>query len=287
MEKFLQWMGKHKLLTAGIAVVLFCVPLLVIHILFLWDSGVDWMTARWTSGDLMSYIAGFEAFIGTVALGALALWQNQQIHNQHIESLEPILSMRLISLQGLLYLTIENTGQREAKDIQINIERIENNGQKDLWLDTLFHNSFELYPNETVQGRVAISGTNTMIEAFPKIFVHVSYVRSDINRKREYNRTVLFDGGYSQKIFADINMDNREIKSDLDCIARAVVRVANYLDGHQVLKIDELNILSDRSLHSDLVSAIGTAEKTQIVDRKNTIKKSTRRKKKVGRRKNG
>lgn len=279
MEKFLQWMVKHKVSTAIIAIALFFVPLLVIHILFLWDSGVDWMVARWTPGDLMGYVAGFEAFIGTVALGALALWQNQQIHNQHIESLEPILSMRLISIKGMLYLTIENTGQSEAKDIQINVERIENNGENDLLLDALFDNSFELFPHETVQGRVAISGNNIMTQTFPKVFVHVSYVRTDINRKREYKRTVLFDGGYSQKIIADINMDNREIKSDMDCIARAVVRVANYLDGHQVSKFDELNIWSSRSLHNDLVSAINTAEETPIVDRKKSIKKSTKQKK--------
>ena len=279
MEKFLQWMIKHKVSTAIIAIALFFVPLLVIHILFLWNSGIDWMVARWTPGDLMGYVAGFEAFIGTVALGALALWQNQQIHNQHIESLEPILSMRLILIKGMLYLTIENTGLSEAKDIQINVERIENNGENDLLLDALFDNSFELFPHETVQGRVAISGKNSMTQTFPKISVHVSYVRVDINRKREYSRTVLFDGGYSQRIVADVNMDNRKINSDVDCIARAVLRVANYLDGHQVRKIDELDIWSSRSLHNDLVSAINTAEETPIVNRKKGIKKSTKRKK--------
>lgn len=77
-------------------------------------------------------------------------------------------------------------------------------------------------------------------------------------------------------------MDNREIKSDRDCIARAAVRVANYLDGHQVSKFDELNIWSGRSLHNDLVSAINTAEETPIVDRKKSIKKCTKRKRQWG-----
>ena len=113
--------------------------------------------------------------------------------------------------------------------------------------------------------------------------VKILYLRSDINKKREYDRTVIFDNGYSQKIIADVNIDNRQITSDVDCIARAVVRVANYLDGHQVAKFDELNILAGRSLQNDLASAIGAADRTPIVSREQTIRKGTKRKNNRGR----
>ena len=283
MERVLSWIVKHKLLTVLLVIAIFFAPLLIIHILFICRTEMEWLVARWSPGDLMGYVAGFEAFIGTVALGALSLWQNQQIHNQHIESLEPVLSMKLISINGILHLMIENTGESGAKDIQITIEHIENNGQCDLLIDPLFNNNFELYPHETVQGRVAISGENIVTETFPKLFVHISYLLSDINKKREYDRTVIFDNGYSQKIIADVNIDNRQITSDVDCIARAVVRVANYLDGHQVAKFDELNILAGRSLQNDLASAIGAADRTPIVSREQTIRKGTKRKNNRGR----
>lgn len=283
MERILSWIIKHKLLTFLFVIAIFFVPLLIIHILFICHTEMEWLVARWSPGDLMGYVAGFEAFIGTVALGALSLWQNRQIHNQHIESLEPILSMKLISINGILYLMIENTGESGAKNIRITIERIENNGQCDLLPDPLFNNSFELYPHETVQGKVAINGQSVVTETFPKLFVHISYIRSDINKKREYDRTVIFYNGYSQKIIADVNMDNRQIASDVDCIARAVVRVANYLDGHQITKFDELNILSGRTFQNDLASAMGAANKTPVVSREQTIRNDTKRKNNRGR----
>lgn len=263
------------MIVAGI----FFIPLLAIHMLFLWDSGIDWLIARWTPGDIMGYIAGFEAFIGTVSLGAVAFWQNQQIHNQHIESLEPILSMRLVLIDHIIYLLIENTGESGAKDIKITVDHIQNNGEVGLNLDALFQNTFELYPHEIVQGRVAMSGSNISTAIFPKIFVHVSYVRADINRKNEYSRSVIFDGGYSRKVIADVEMDNHKMESDTDCIARAVVRIANYLDGHQIAKFDEIDLLADRSLQNDLASAMSTANKVPIVSREESIRKRTRRKK--------
>lgn len=279
MERVILWIVKHKLLTVVFVILIFFAPLLIIHILlFICRTEVEWLVARWSPGDLMGYIAGFEAFIGTVALGALSLWQNQQIQNQHIESLEPILSMKLISINDILYLMIENTGESGAKDIKITMERIENNGQCDLLLDPLFNDTFELYPRETVQGRIAMNGVNICTETFPKLFIHISYLRSDIKKKREYDRTVIFDNGYSQKIIADVNIDNRQIESDVDCIARAVVRVANYFDGHQVTKSDELNILAGRSFQNDLASATGAADRTPIVSRGQAIRSFIKRK---------
>lgn len=78
-------------------------------------------------------------------------------------------------------------------------------------------------------------------------------------------------------------MDNRQIASDVDCIARAVVRVANYLDGHQITKFDELNILSGRTFQNDLASVMGAANKTPIVSRDQTIRNGTKRKSNRGR----
>ena len=151
-------------------------PLFLVHILFKFDSSVSLLTAEWSAGDVLAYIAGFEAFIGTVSLGALALWQNQQINKQHLESMAPAFSMSLISVKGLLFLTIENTGENAAKEIKISVESIENNGENcELKLDDLFASTFELYPKETVQGFIAFSGENMCTRTFPQVTVNVSY----------------------------------------------------------------------------------------------------------------
>ena len=145
MGQIVTWIKKNKLIVGLITLLSFAMPLLIVHVLFRYDGGNNFIRAEWSAGDVLAYIAGFLAFIGTVSLGALALWQNQQIHRQHLESLAPALSMNLISLRGMLYLTVENTGQNEAKDIRISIEEIINNGeQSELMLDGLFNSCFDL-----------------------------------------------------------------------------------------------------------------------------------------------
>lgn len=276
MERIINWILNHKVWAVLIAVGIFVLPLFVVHLLFFFDAQYDWLVASWTAGDALAYVAGFEAFFGTVFLGFAAFWQNQQIHNQHIDSLEPNLSMRLIMDHHFIYLMIENTGHSPAKQIRLDVEEISNNGNQSLALDDLFTTDFELYPHEIVQGRIAMSAESATIHIFPKITINVSYVRADINRKREYKRTVVYDGGYSRRVIADVNMDNRTLESDVDCIARASVRVANYLDGHSVAKFDQLDFLSGRSLQNDLVAAIVKKRNHKIVSRENVIKKRKR-----------
>lgn len=274
IDKFLAWIRKHWLLTAVIA---FFTPIIAIHILFKLNLGLEFLVPEWLAGDLLSYVSGFEAFVGTVALGALALWQNQIIHRQHIESLEPTLSMKLVQFRGMLYLVIQNTGPTPAKEIRISVERIENNGDnQELALDALFNNAFELYPNEIVQGRVAQSAKNISTSIFPQLFIKVTYLRPDTNKRSVYNRSVIFDNGYAQKITADVDMDTSTIESDVDCIARASVRVANYLDGHQIAKFDKLDLLAGRSLQNDITTAIQAKAEEPIVDREASIKKRIR-----------
>lgn len=274
MENLIIWIKKNKLFFGFIVLLLFLVPLLIVHILFKLNSNIEWLLAEWSAGDVLAYIAGFEAFIGTVALGALALWQNQQINKQHIESLAPALSMNLINSNGLIYLTIENTGQSEAKEMSVSVDSIENNGENcELILDDLFSTIFELYPKEIVQGRVAISGANIVTQIFPQITISVTYLWPQLNRKEQYTRKVIYNNECAQKLSADMSIDNMKMKSDVDSIARAVVRVANYLDGCQVTKDDKLNILARKSLRNDMVEAIKAKEEVPILSNTEPIHK--------------
>lgn len=81
LNDYLNKIFEHKALSCIIAILLFVLPLIVVHFLFKWKSNVEWIQAEWDAGDVISYIAGFEAFIGTTFLSFLALWQNQQ-HKQ-------------------------------------------------------------------------------------------------------------------------------------------------------------------------------------------------------------
>lgn len=279
MNRTSTFIRKHKVFTSFLVALIFVLPLLLVHVLYKLDLNIWWLKSEWTAGDMIGYIAGFEAFIGSVSLGALALWQNQQIHKQHIESLEPTLSMRLVDLNGWLYLMIDNTGSIEAKEVRINILEIYNNGdQNTLHLDGLFHTSFELYPKESVQGEIAISGASIATKIFPQVRVSVSYLRPDLNRRKEYERTVTYSNGYDSKVIADVNYDNRTMEFDIDKIARASVRMANYLDGHQVAKFDELDLLAGCSLRNDLIDAIRSKQKKPVVNRSQAIKKRIPRK---------
>lgn len=274
MIKLLDFMKKHKVCMFILSILVFAVPPIIVHFLFKMECRIVWLQSEWSAGDVLAYIAGFETFIGTVSLGFLALWQNHQIQEQHIESQEPLLSMNLIDENSILYLLIENTGGVEAKDIDINIVDICNNGDNGLFLDGLFDTIFELYPKEKVKGRIAFSGSNMDTEIFPKIKLKVSYTRPDLGRKKEYERTVIYSSNWSQTISVNNNAWEDNIASDVDKIARANVRIANYLDGHQVTKFDELNILANKSLKNDLVDAIKTKQQTSICDRTQTIEKS-------------
>jgi len=48
-------------------------PLLVVHLLFKWYSGVDFFVAEWEAGDLLGYIGTMLTFVSTIILSVLAL----------------------------------------------------------------------------------------------------------------------------------------------------------------------------------------------------------------------
>ena len=63
MKKILNWIKTHKTLVAIITVLVFALPLVVVHVLFKWYSGIWWLEAEWLAGDVLGYIAGFEALL--------------------------------------------------------------------------------------------------------------------------------------------------------------------------------------------------------------------------------
>lgn len=122
----------------------------------------------------------------------------------------------------------------------------------------LFEKIFELYPNEIVQETVfSIGGLE---RACPQLYISVSFRRKDTGKLFNYERTVVYNGNYGERVVADVNIDNREIVSNLDTIARTSLRTANYLDGHTLKKVDVADINTGRSLQNDLVKALQNEE---------------------------
>lgn len=81
IELFIAWVKKNKVKTILIIMGLFFLPLMIVHLLFKWNTGISFFYAEWSAGDLIEYIAGFEAFIGTVVLGIIAVWQTSKAND--------------------------------------------------------------------------------------------------------------------------------------------------------------------------------------------------------------
>lgn len=73
MNDIKKFWGKHKKTIITWTLIGFFVPLAVVHLLFKWYSGVDFLVAEWGAGDLLEYIGTMFTFIGTIVLSILAL----------------------------------------------------------------------------------------------------------------------------------------------------------------------------------------------------------------------
>lgn len=78
----LDWIKSHKILFVlsciGVITMLFGIPF-VINLLFKTPAVNELFQAEWDAGDALGYYGAVLSFIGTVVLGALALYQNHII----------------------------------------------------------------------------------------------------------------------------------------------------------------------------------------------------------------
>lgn len=226
-------------------------------------------------------VACISAAISAIAVLVTIIY-NTISQKQYKKDSEPQLSMRLLEFEHILYLLVENTGKTAAKDIQINITDIKGNGDGSrLSTSSLFTTTFELYPNETVQGEVAVWGENLETHTFPQIGISVRYRQANRKKFIEYQRTVSFTVAYDKRVLADINFDKGDIEQTLKSINRATVRMANYLDGCHIASFDELEILPQNSLKNDICDAVGTQKKIgAVLNRSEVIQAECKRRRK-------
>ena len=78
MREVLETLKKHKKKIILTTFICFITPLLIIHCLFKWYSGFEFLVAEWTAGELLGYVGTMLSFVGTVVLGVLALQASQK-----------------------------------------------------------------------------------------------------------------------------------------------------------------------------------------------------------------
>lgn len=223
--------------------------------------------------DAQVIVAIVSASISLIAIG-VSVHYSRKSHKQYLKSLDPELSFKLVEFNNILYLKIVNTGKSAAQHIKVEVNKMENNGERnELILDSLFKTEFDLYPEESTQGQIAFWGETICDHVFPKVYIDVHYKKYISNDQVNEMRTVIFSPGYGEKIYGDFNIDLRELNKNMAVVARANLRTANYLDGCQVAPFDELNILAHKSLHDDLLD-VNTGEGiSTVIERSDVIKK--------------
>lgn len=228
-----------------------------------------------SAANLSAFISALAVLVAAVS-ATVAIIGNRRSQKHYKQSILPQLSMKLIEYDYQLFLYIKNTGKTAATNITIKPISIKNNGDRKLNAGKLFETSFELYPEEAVQDKVAYLGSNISYSAFPQITVEVTYNTYDTKRETSYSRTITYLQAYTGKISADVKLDTENIESSLKCISRATLRTANYLDGCQIAPFDEINLLAGKSLENDLKNTFGQA-KSPVVSREESINKTHRK----------
>lgn len=76
------WIKTHKviftIMCLTLLIVLIVIPF-IINLLFKFNSNISIFEAEWSAGDALGYYGAVLSFVGTVVLGALALYQNHII----------------------------------------------------------------------------------------------------------------------------------------------------------------------------------------------------------------
>lgn len=145
----LDWIKMNRLKTVVICLVIIIVLIVIpffINVLFKVDTNIRLLQAEWSAGDALGYYGSVLSFVGTVILGALALYQNyiiKQEADKKAEMLEekerienmPRFHLRFGGCSGFganLSFVIKNISSNISYDIRIYDIRIQDS-QKTIW----------------------------------------------------------------------------------------------------------------------------------------------------------
>ena len=119
MRKILEWIKKRKLLTFGLCVLTFSLPLIVVHMLFKTPAINNWFTATWSAGELLAYVAGFETLLGTVVLVAITVYQSDKANEANERLSKENNYLQKISIQQMLpLLKVADITVHKAREVK-------------------------------------------------------------------------------------------------------------------------------------------------------------------------
>lgn len=135
------WIKKHKKLIAFITfMIIFGIPLIIL-VLFKLHSNIDFFVAEWTADELLSYYGSILAFLGTVILVSLSLYQNQII-KQESDKRTALLEQRKQESNMPRFSVVPTSYNGSASNLGFNIINIsENTSQKLIFYDIKILNS--------------------------------------------------------------------------------------------------------------------------------------------------
>ncbi|MDE6149001.1 MAG: hypothetical protein K2F81_02765 [Ruminococcus sp.] len=116
-----------------------------------------------------------------------------------------------------------------------------------------------LYPNEEIQGIVAVSGENINTNIFPQIDITFSFTKGNDNKKTTYSRTITFKRTLKEK------NQLSKIEEYIEAISYSNNRLANYIEGRTLYVYDKINVLPHNSLFKDMKDAINNIDRDEPV----------------------
>lgn len=215
MKKFIK---EHLIQTWVIASIVFAI---LIHILFVTDAPCDKLQAQWGAGDILTYAS-------TVALGLLAVWQNQKFKEENDKSQE-----RLEKLT------------RQANELAIIGKIIDNRSAKLQRLQKCF-SEFEL-----VSSVGDISTMSTGVKDFDKLQSHLTKRTLDLISKSQVLIIEIFGntGIGCKKIYQSISRLQSATQKIIDYYYAGALEPINpnmldeYIEAHQEFVTEQAHYL--------------------------------------------
>lgn len=200
------------------------------------------------------FITQIIAFLALI----VAIWSSLLTQKKYIETKQPYLCFILEDYDGLSVLSVKNTGGLPAKNIIIDFDAIGKNGIIDIdFLEIMFQNKFDLYPQEEIRGMIANTyAYGEFIRDDAYITISISYNIGKSKKKTKYSRTVPFSKNF------DVEYRNRQLRytklssEKMKEIGDSSKRIANYLDGKRSFTDEDESNPNYRILRKDLHVAL-------------------------------
>lgn len=126
-----------------ILVILAIIPFSINYAYLKGETDVIFNTV-FSASDVLLFYGSILTFLGTVSLGALALWQNNKIYN---DKNAPYIIISFNILESRLYFTVENIGNTVARDVRV----VFNDESKQLIVHSCFIKHIKKLENTYIQ----------------------------------------------------------------------------------------------------------------------------------------